>query len=151
MSRFATTKARRGLPFIWYTLFLATVMWEGICFFIAITTILAPFATELRYALDHLSSWISFISPQLEKTKRTASSGISGRRFSNLTRFAPIPAISIFTCDISPLSCLYSDCPVVEWSTFWKHCNSGKLMYTWRRGPSICTMFTAFSGTCNCS
>ena len=62
----------------------------------------------------------------------------------------PIPAIIISTCDIYPLSCLYSNLPLVEWSTSCKHWISANVMYTWRPGPSTCTIFIAFSGTCSC-
>ena len=56
----------------------------------------------------------------------------------------PIQAISIFTCDISPLSCLYSYWPVGEWSMSCRYWASLNLLYNWRRVPSICTMVTIF-------
>ena len=111
---FSASVAFERLPVIWhYYPFLAKVIWDGWCLVNFIMTTFMPFATAWRYALDQVSSWMDFTSPYGTRAACMVPSGTSVDKFATLTRRVPIPAISVRTIDITPVTCLYAVCPFV--------------------------------------
>ena len=77
------------------------------------------------------------ISPYLERLSFIVASLTSGGRPAIRILLVPIPVISTPTCEISPLSCLYSHVPFVSFSISFILSSLKNLMNTRRLGQSI--------------
>ena len=110
--------------------------WDGKCFFSLTSTIRMPLYTLYLYTDAHNSSLMDTMSPYLERHSLLECCFTSGGSPATLIILVPLPACSMRTSDISPLSCLNSRSPFVPCRTSFIRSSLVNFMYTLRRGPS---------------
>ena len=91
------------------------------------------------------------ITPCVARHSFSLCSLTSGGNPAILISLMPIPASSMHTCDISPLSCMYSSCPCESCRTSFTRSSFVNFMYTRLLGPSTWIFHTSASTSRNLS